>query len=458
MKTPTTGKATAPQAFQRSVMFTFLAQAPTLVLFFVASTLMTNVLGEEGRGSFALLQNIIVYINMILGMNLGLGLMFRTARSEGDHRVAVGMASLVLLFHLLAVPIILWVITRVGPMREVFFPGRIADFPYYLYVLLSVILNATINFIASIVQGLRIFTILNRMSILSALLSCAGFATVWSMRGSIPPDHFLPWALGLTLLGVAVQAVLWVVAYIRHIGLPPIPCFDLSVIRPFMTFTLTGHLINVINLINYRFDIWVVDQWSGTANLGLYAVAVGLGQVLFNIPEPLSRVVQPYLYASDSDDMMRRFGVIARLNFTLVSFLCLCAWVVAPWLLPWLFGEAFAGSVSALRLLLPGIAFCAAYKLLSVVLTKRGLLRYNLFGAIIAASITVVLDLVLIPRYGINGAAMASTVAYLSILVVTCTVLFRRLRIPVSELFLMRPSDLSLLRSMFLRRDPSPRP
>ncbi len=118
-------------------------------------------------------------------------------------------------------------------------------------------------------------------------------------------------------------------------------------------------------------------------------------------------------------------------------------------MLPWLFGDEFAGSVTALRWLLPGIVFCAAYKLLAVVITQRGLLRFNLYGAIIGAFTTVVLDLVLIPRTGILGAAQASSIAYLTILTVTCLVLRFRLGIPVADLFLMRPADVVLLRSQF---------
>ena len=443
-------------SIQRSIFYTFLAQAPTLVLYFVASTLMTNVLGDEGRGDFALVQNLVIYLMMILGFNFGLGLMYHTARSSGDQRVAVGMAATAFLVNLVVVPLILLALVQDDGIRGIFFPGKLAHPAFYAYVLLSVIMGQLITFIAAIVQGLKLFHILNRMSILTAAVSCGGFGIVWLLRGKITPSHVLPLALGITLFGVCSQALIWTIIYIRRIGLPPLPMRDWSMIKPFMAFALTGYFVNIINLVNYRFDIWVVNQYAGTAKLGLYAVAVGVGQLFFNIPEPLSRVVQPYLYSNEGDSMMRRLKVIARLNFTSVALLCAFTGIIAPWLLPWLFGETFAGSVTALRVLLPGIVFSCAYKLLAVVLTQRGLLRYNLYGAIIAAIITVVLDLVLIPRMGIIGAATASTIAYLAILTVTCLVMRFRLKVPVADLFLLRPTDLGFLRSMFLKPPQSP--
>ncbi|MBP7515425.1 MAG: polysaccharide biosynthesis C-terminal domain-containing protein [Flavobacteriales bacterium] len=438
-------------SIQRSIFFTFAAQAPTLVLYFVASTLMTNVLGDEGRGDFAVLQNLVIYLMMILGFNFGLGLMYHTARSGGDQRVAVGMAASAFLVNLVVVPLILAGITIDHRIRDIFFPGKLAHPAFYAYVLLSVLIGQWITFIAAMVQGLKLFNILNRMSILTAAFSCGGFAMVWFLRHDIAPHHVLPLALGITLFGISAQALIWTIVYVRRIGLPPRPMRDWSVIRPFMAFSLMGYLVNIINLVSYRFDIWVLYPYVGKAHLGLYAVAVGVGQLFFNIPEPLSRVVQPYLYSSTDDSVMRRFKTIARLNFTSVAFLCIITGIIAPWLLPWLYGEEFSGSVTALRVLLPGIVFSCAYKLLAVVLTQRGLLRFNLYGAIIAAIITVVLDLVLIPRMGINGASIASTIAYSAILTVTCLVIRFRLHIPVADLFLLRPSDLAFIRSVFMK-------
>ena len=50
--------------------------------------------------------------------------------------------------------------------------------------------------------------------------------------------------------------------------------------------------------------------------------------------------------------------------------------------------------------------------------------------------------------------AIASTIAYLAILTVTCLVLRFRLKIPVADLFLMRPSDIGFLRTLFLKPAP----
>ncbi|MBK8580924.1 MAG: oligosaccharide flippase family protein [Flavobacteriales bacterium] len=69
-------------SLNRGIFYTFLTQAPNLLLFFVASTLMTRVLGDEGRGAYALLQNQTVLFSMLLGFNLGFGITYFTSRTK----------------------------------------------------------------------------------------------------------------------------------------------------------------------------------------------------------------------------------------------------------------------------------------------------------------------------------------------------------------------------------------
>ena len=151
-------------SIQRSIFYTFLAQAPTLLLFFVASTLMTNVLGDEGRGGFALVQNLVIFLMMAMGLNFNLGLMYHTARSDGDHRVPVGMATSLFIINLVAVPAILLVIILNARLRGIFFPGHLAHPVFYAYVEISVLMGQVITFISAMVQGLKLFAILNRMA------------------------------------------------------------------------------------------------------------------------------------------------------------------------------------------------------------------------------------------------------------------------------------------------------
>ncbi|HRD53232.1 MAG TPA: efflux RND transporter permease subunit, partial [Flavobacteriales bacterium] len=78
-------------SLKRGLIYTFLAQAPTLLLFFVTSTLMTRMLGDEGRGEYALITNQVALLTLLLSLNINYGISYFGSRT-GQLRDVVGVA------------------------------------------------------------------------------------------------------------------------------------------------------------------------------------------------------------------------------------------------------------------------------------------------------------------------------------------------------------------------------
>lgn len=430
---------------KRSIFYTFLTQLPTLLLYFAASTVMTRMLGDVGRGEYALLNNQVVLFTMLASFNIGLGITFFTAKGSSDLRDSIGTASTVLLLTTAALPILLWALSNSSVITRVLMPDTRSQWPYWAYVYASITLGLVNSSVAAVLLGMKKFKVLNGMAILNAVLSAAGFSVLYLFRHSISIENRLPAVLIVSLVVMVVQTSSWCLLYAVHVKLPPIPVWSWAVIRPILTFSLIGYLNNLINLVNYRFDVWVVDQYHGPAALGLYAVAVGMGQLLFYVPDPFSRVVQPFLFGQKKDEMLSRYKAVNRLNFTTLLLAGLAMGLTAPWILSILFGDVFKDSAPALQLLLPGILFSGATKMLSQLVVQRGQQSFSLLATAIGAAFTIALDLLLIPIWGIKGAALASTLSYLLILSVILLVIRYRIGIAVHDMFLLRRSDLTLL-------------
>jgi O-antigen/teichoic acid export membrane protein len=106
-----------------------------------------------------------------------------------------------------------------------------------------------------------------------------------------------------------------------------------------------------------------------------------------------------------------------------------------------IFGESFRGSVEMLRVLVLGGFGIVALKLLGNALTaqRKPLLETAAIGG--AFVCTVVLDVILIPSHGGLGAAIASSVAYVSGGVVVALIFTRALKGRLGDL-LPRGSEL----------------
>jgi O-antigen/teichoic acid export membrane protein len=123
-------------------------------------------------------------------------------------------------------------------------------------------------------------------------------------------------------------------------------------------------------------------------------------------------VLLPRLTSADSAEAARLAPVASRNTMLVAAAGSLALAAVAPVLIPAVFGDAFEDSVEALWLLLPGTVALAGSKVLTSYIFSQGRPLVNTGITAVSLVVTIVADLALIPRYGVNGAATASSIAY----------------------------------------------
>jgi O-antigen/teichoic acid export membrane protein len=90
------------------------------------------------------------------------------------------------------------------------------------------------------------------------------------------------------------------------------------------------------------------------------------------------------------------------------------------------YGDAFAAAATPLRILLVGIVASSFLQVLSSLLLGLGRLRLLIQTTAFGFAINLTLNIVLIPRFGMNGAAVSSAVSY-SVTAILFTVIARRI-------------------------------
>jgi O-antigen/teichoic acid export membrane protein len=214
----------------------------------------------------------------------------------------------------------------------------------------------------------------------------------------------LAW-VGGQLLATAILMV-W---SIRHIGFGR---FSLPLARRAFTFGAKNHLSATMQLANFRLDQLFVGGIGGAAELGTYSVAVAWAESLFFMPEVLSQVQRPDLVRASRKSAAEDAAFGMRVAVIGTAICAVAVIVAAPLLVDVIFGEDFGAAVSMLRVLAVGAIGIAVSKLLATALVSQNhpLATAGPNGA--ALLVTVVLDILLIPLYGGDGAAIASLAAY----------------------------------------------
>ena len=173
-----------------------------------------------------------------------------------------------------------------------------------------------------------------------------------------------------------------------------------------------GQLGSVAGFFSYRLDVFVVNYFLDPSQVGLYALGVVISESLWQIPQAAAVALLPRT-ARTIDNTAGRFTCfVSRQVLLLACVLGLLLAITSPVAVPMVFGERFAPSVAVIWWILPGTIALALGKVMSADITARGRPGFNSLVAISGGVMTILLDFVLIPRMGIRGAALASSITY----------------------------------------------
>jgi O-antigen/teichoic acid export membrane protein len=200
-----------------------------------------------------------------------------------------------------------------------------------------------------------------------------------------------------------------------------------------------------------RLDQLLLGGMASSAAIGLYVIAVRLSEMIVIMAGSIADALMPEVAASENDRAERLLGRSLRLTLYTQLLALVPLWIGAPIVLKYVYGESFLAATSALRILL----------LASVVMSAGGVMISGLRGfgnpglATIArmasALVTIVSLLLLLPRLGIVGAALASLLGYSVTMLIAFFWLVRRKELGISSYLRPRFEDIPVtqLRALF---------
>jgi len=174
-------------------------------------------------------------------------------------------------------------------------------------------------------------------------------------------------------------------------------------------------LSSMVILVYLRIDQVMLGEMAGNKEVGVYAVAVRMAEVWFFIPTAVYWSVFPSIVEAKTTNeelfyerLQKLYNLMAILAYAVVIPVTL----VAQWLVPVLFGDAYARSGLMLAVLIWANVFTSLEMARSAFLTAMNWTRLYLLTVSLGCLLNVGLNWMLIPRYGGMGAVIASLAAY----------------------------------------------
>jgi O-antigen/teichoic acid export membrane protein len=202
------------------------------------------------------------------------------------------------------------------------------------------------------------------------------------------------------------------------------------------------HGTNILHFINQRADLFFVQAARGSVEVGAYALAASVAQFVLLLSSALALPLLPQISAtSDASQAAEAAARVCRIFVATAlpaSALLACG---APWVLPLVFGRDFSQSFAPLVLLIPGMIGFGLTNILISYFVGINKSRINLYISFFTFLLTLAGNITLTPLFGMNGAALTSTIAYLAAGLLSIFAFHRLAALPLSTVILPSSSD-----------------
>jgi len=414
-----------------NVNLVFIAQVVIYGLAFCLRVVLARGLGDEGLGTYSLFFVAVLVAGAIANLGVGLGNIYFLNKAQYSYEELLsgsifvfGASSLAALAFLVAYAIVL--------EPDLFVSGR----SYWLY---AMALPAVVAYVllTSFLHGRSRFAALGGVAVAQGIIGVGLVGILYVLDELDVFSALAAWVASFLLADIVALLLVG----LNSIDFQRAPRPRWNVLRDQIRYGAQGQVANLAQLFNYRLDQFLVAAFVSRAGVGHYTVAVGLSESVWWLSSSVALVLMPRLTEMDPERAAEMTSLACR-NTVLASVVAAIALIaVSPIAIDILFGDEFSAAQTPLILLMPGIIAACATRILGSYLFSQGRLIYNTYATFIALGLTIVLDLALIPSSGVNGAAIASSIAYIASLGATLywyrQVSGRR----IGEALVVRPGD-----------------
>lgn len=422
----------------RDAVITIGSRLALAVLIFGTDVVLARLLGPDAKGRFSLVLLLSQLVATVVGWGMDTALGVVAGRSQGDARagfanaviwsIVVGGITVVAVCWLYGLP------TDVrprGPLASVVPNLSAAQFVYS-----AVAIPGELFFAVGLVallgrQRMTAFNLIRVLRRTTLLILAVGVALAARLSLDVA---LLCNLVALTMTAIAIGWVAW-----RD------DCFSLQPSLPLLAEELRfGNrqiLGTVAERLQFRADSFLLNLFVGVGATGVYSVTSGLAETLWYVPNALgtvmfSRAVDP------SVDAERTAALLSRMTVAVTFCLAVPSFLLGPWLVGLVYGNAFAEAGIALRWILPGVVAYSVVAILSRYISGRGRPGMGTLVLLVGLATNVAVNLIVIPTYGIEGAAAASSISYGLTAVLTLAVFHRLSGRGYLETLVVRPADI----------------
>ena len=386
--------------FVRKVAETYATQVVVIGLGLITSITVARTLGPQGRGLYAVAMAMGVSGVQLGNLGLHASNTYYLAQKRSLLPTLVGNSLAVSCGLGGLIAAISWLVFQTAP--------RLAPVPAPLLGLGLAWIPVGLAFLLmeNLLIGLQEVRSFNKVELLNRVLSLSLIGVV-ILSGRTTPD--LVFAAALLSVSLSLG---WTYSLLKRFARFR-PQLSFSLLGAHVRLGIKAYFICLFGFLLFRIDLLMVKYFLGAEQAGYYSIASTMADYILMLPGVIGLILFPRLSAvADRGEKLRRAKKVALgTALALIPILSLAAITARPivWIL---FGKAFLPAVSPFLWLIPGIFTMGMEIALVQFLNSVGYPPVVVWVWFCSTSLNIGLNLWAIPRFGISGASVVSSISY----------------------------------------------
>lgn len=392
-------------AILKGYLSVFAGDLGRLLVFAAFVPLLVRTVGESGFGRYALVMALFLPSRKVLNAGLFEATKTYASRNEAAERHRVVTTSFALHVGTLALGIPLF-----AGLATLLTDGSLRS---ALYLMLGAVVGEQLYYFGrGVLHAYKREALVEPLiPIRSVVLAVVGLTL--AANGYGVPGVFAGFATGFLLTGLVSTGLAF-----REAGVLPsrrrLAIGDYA--GPMLRFGVQSMALVLLLTGMYKIDILLVSHFLDATRTGHYRAALQVSEFIWVVAVAMEMVMiqsTAKLWKQGATDRLTDLtSRLLRYVVVLTALLVAGVFVLSEQFLTVYFGPPYQASVTPLRVLLPGVFGFAVARVIWPVLQAGGHLRKLLVATGTAVALNVVLNLLLIPRVGIVGAAVSTAIAY----------------------------------------------
>lgn len=399
MITKVVKKFQSMSAGQKSAVAFMLASLVQQGISFLVTPLFTRILSTDEFGVVTVYNSWVEMVGTVAMLSLASG-MFNVGMMDYEGKRDSFTSALLGLSNIAT--IITMVLFYVG---SILFP-EIISMPKSLFVLMFLyfIFYPATRFWMARQRFEYKYKALSVVTVASAFASpLVGLAAVLSLKGDLGVIRL--WGTNSILIIVGVVFFCNTIRKCPKIVDKGIWSYALKFSLPLLPHYMAMHILATSDRV-------MIQTMSGNAEAGLYGLAYTASMIICVVWTAIQGSLTPYVYEKLKKDEIEKIAPVAEPCIIFFSILCFVVVLIAPEFMNILGGEKYKESVQLIPPLLASVFFMEMYNLFSMIEFYHKKTFRIMCATVVAAVVNIVLNYLLINRFGFVAAAYTTLLCY----------------------------------------------